>query len=128
MFNKFYNENVTVPSFFSFLESLTFETIYYLKYLFTFLFFIIFYGISILCIKFISKEKVLVKWLHISYLTLFVLSGFAMLWAYFIKLDLGDEEYTFSRWLMGIAQSPLPVLFILATSKLSRDLNKHEKL
>jgi hypothetical protein len=122
MFNKFYNEHVAVPSFFSFLDSLSFEAIYYLKYVFTFLFFIIFYVLSLICIKVVSNEKVLIKWLHISYLTLFVLSAFAMLWAYFIKLDLGDEEYTFSRWLMGIAQSPLPVLFILATSKLNNRL------
>jgi hypothetical protein len=51
-----------------------------------------------------------------------VLSAIAMIWAYFVKLDLGDDEYTFSRWLMGIAQSPLPVLFLLATSKLNESM------
>jgi len=46
-----------------------------------------------------------------------------MLWAYFIKVKLDTDEYSLSRWLMGIAQSPLPALFFIATAKLNKNLN-----
>jgi hypothetical protein len=55
---------------------------------------------------------------------LLFLSAAAMLWAYFIKGNLQDNEYTFSRWVMGIAQSPLPVLFLLAAEHLNARLNE----
>lgn len=53
-----------------------------------------------------------------------------MLWAYFVKVNLESDEYSVSRWLMGIAESPLPVLFFIATSKLNEELrikNQNDK-
>jgi hypothetical protein len=37
---------------------------------------------------------------------------------YLINNQLNGDEYTFSRWLMGIAQSPLVAFFMIASSKL----------
>lgn len=41
-----------------------------------------------------------------------------MLYNYLINNQLGGDEYSFSRWLMGIAQSPLVAFFIIASGKL----------
>jgi hypothetical protein len=41
-----------------------------------------------------------------------------MLYNYFVNEKFDGDEYTFSRWLMGIAQSPLVAFFMLASSKL----------
>jgi hypothetical protein len=103
--------------------SLSYKTAYYLKYLFTILFVSLFFVVSILFLRLFSGDKKLLKWLSYSYLVLLLLSMVLMLSAYFIRVDLESDEYSVSRWLMGIAQSPLPALFLLATSKLNKKLN-----
>lgn len=52
------------------------------------------------------------------YALLLVLSGIAMGYNYIFNNQLSGNEYTFSRWLMGIAQSPLVAFFIIASGKL----------
>jgi uncharacterized RDD family membrane protein YckC len=120
-----YNGETTVPvnSSFSFFLTLSFNTLYYLKYLFTFLFAGAFYGLSFWCIKFYTHNSNLLRWLTYCYLVLLILSAVLMLWSYFVQSKLDTDEYTISRWLMGIAQSPLPALFFIATSKLTNKLN-----
>ena len=118
---------MAVPKILTFIYNMEYKTIYYLKYPFTVLSFLCFYGLSFWCIKLLTNDKNLMKWLTYSYLIILVLSTTAMLWAYFVKVNLQDDEYTFSRWLMGIAQSPLVVLFLLASSKLIADKNLKEK-
>jgi hypothetical protein len=120
-----YNGDTTVPvnpSFQMFLE-LPYKTVYYLKYLFTFVFVGMFFLLSYWCIKYYTNDKKLLKWFTYSYLVLLLLSSVLMLWAYFIKVKLDTDEYSLSRWLMGIAQSPLPALFFIATAKLNKNLN-----
>jgi hypothetical protein len=41
-----------------------------------------------------------------------------MAYNYVINNQLNGDEFAFSRWLMGIAQSPLVAFFIIASSKL----------
>jgi hypothetical protein len=111
-----------IPPGLMFIYNLSYKTIYYLKYPLTLLFFAVFYGLSYWCIRVLTHQKNILKWLTYSYLLLLLLSSVSMLWAYFIKVNLQDDEYTFSRWLMGIAQSPLVALFFLAASKLNEKL------
>ncbi|MGZ3885323.1 MAG: hypothetical protein ACXVP0_07940 [Bacteroidia bacterium] len=117
---KYYGKptGLPVPGSMRFINTLSYKTIYYLKYPLTILSFLLFYGLSLWCLKTLTNDKKLLKWLTYSYLLLLLLSSVSMLWAYFVKVNLQDDEYTFSRWLMGIAQSPLVVLFLLAASKL----------
>ena len=114
---------LAVPQILSGFNSLEYNTIYYLKYIFTFLSFLIFYLLSYFCLKVLTQNINLLKWLKYSYAILLMLSIFAMLWACFVTKNLQDDEYTFSRWLMGIAQSPLVALFFLASEKLANKLN-----
>jgi hypothetical protein len=120
-----YNGDTTVPirPDFNWLLNFSYKTVYYLKYLFTFLFVFAFYGLSIWCLKLNSPNKNLLKWLSYSYLVLLLLSSLLMLWSYFVKVKLDSDEYSVSRWMMGIAQSPLPLIFFLATAKLNEKTN-----
>lgn len=120
-----YNGETTVPvnTSFAFFLDLPYKTVYYLKYAFTFLFVVLFYSLSFWCIKYYTKDKKLLKWFTYSYLVLLLLSALLMLWSYFVIVKLDADEYSVSRWLMGIAQSPLPALFFIATSKLNKNLN-----
>ena len=116
-----YNGETTVPvdGFFKIFLSLSYKTAYYLKYVFTVTFFILFFTLSYFCLKLLLGDKKILKWFTYSYLVLLLLSMVLMLWAYFVSVNLESDEYSVSRWLMGIAQSPLPVLIFLATSKLN---------
>ena len=116
-----YNHETTVPvnENFNYFLGLSYKTAYYLKYVFTLLSFILFYGLSYWCLRTFTANKNLLKWFTYSYLVLLLLSSVLMLWSYFVRVNLDSDEYSVSRWLMGIAQSPLPVLFFLATNKLN---------
>jgi hypothetical protein len=124
MYNKYYGDQVQIPEILSLIEAQSYSTIYYLKYLFTIISFALFYLLSFYCIKNLSIQPELRRWVHVSYFLFLILSAAAMTWAYFIKGNLQDNEYTFSRWVMGIAQSPLPVLFLLAAEHLNARLNE----
>ena len=120
-----YNHDTTVPvnENFNYFLGLPYKTAYYLKYVFTLVAFILFFGLSYWCLKVFTGNKNLLKWFTYSYLVLLLLSMLLMLSAYFIRVNLESDEYSISRWLMGIAQSPLPALFLLATAKLNNKLN-----
>lgn len=120
-----YNGDTTVPvrPDFKWLLALSYKTVYYMKYIFTILFVAGFYGLSAWCLKLFTRSKNLLKWLTYSYLVLLFLSSLLMLWSYFVKVKLDSDEYSVSRWMMGIAQSPLPVLFFLATKNLVKNEN-----
>ncbi len=119
-----YNGDTTVPvrpDFHIFL-SLSYKTVYYLKYLFTIIFFAAFFILSYLSVKAFVGDKKILKWFTYSYLVLLLLSSVLMLWTYFFKNNFESDEYSVSRWLMSIAQSPLPALFFIATAKLNEKL------
>ncbi len=119
-----YNGDTTVPvrrDFHIFL-GFSYKTVYYLKYFFTVLFFVAFFTLSYLSIKAFTVDKKILKWFTYSYLLLLLLSSVLMLWTYFFRANFESDEYSVSRWLMGIAQSPLPALFFIATAKLNAEL------
>jgi hypothetical protein len=47
-----------------------------------------------------------------------------MLYGYFVKQRLNHEEYTLSRWLMGVLQSPIICLILVASEKLYKPAEK----
>lgn len=120
-----YNGDSTVPvrPDFLFFLNFSYKTVYYLKYIFTLLFFAAFFTLSYFCVKRFTDDKKIWKWFTYSYLLLLLLSSVLMLWTYFLRNNFESDEYSVSRWLMGIAQSPLPALFFIATSKLNKNLN-----
>jgi uncharacterized membrane-anchored protein YitT (DUF2179 family) len=99
-------------------SKLSYEVLYFSKYLYTLIWVSLFFFLSHLSLRHLSSSKKILKFLTYSYLILLILAGISMAYGYFINYRLKDDEYTFSRWLMGIAQSPLICLFMLAAEKL----------
>ncbi|MBL7912865.1 MAG: hypothetical protein JNJ41_17510 [Bacteroidia bacterium] len=71
-----------------------------------------------MALKHLTEKKILLKFLVYSYLILLSLAAIAMTYGYFINGHLQDDEYTLSRWLLGIAQSPIICLILIASEKL----------
>lgn len=120
MFIKYYGHGNDAPldPFILFLNGFDYNTLYYLKYPLTLLFIIIFACLSLFSLKYILPDKKLSRWVVYSYLILLTLAGLSMLFGYIVNQRLQDDEYTLSRWLVGIAQSPIITLIILASHQL----------
>ena len=73
-------------------------------------------------------NKKITIWIVYIYSLLFILSSLTMLYNYIINYQLSGDEYTFSRWLMGIAESPLVAFFVISASALSSKFNIEKKL
>jgi hypothetical protein len=120
MYIKYYNQPTDAPldNIAGAFTSTPYQTMYYLKYPFTILSIVGFYFLSFLSVKYIGYEKKLLKWLTYTYALLLSLAGISMLFGLIVHQRLQDDEYTLSRWLLGIAQSPLIALIILASGQL----------
>lgn len=114
----YHNEDIKIPKSLDFITHLEYSTLYYLKYVFTIIYFLAYLFTSYFAVKLICNDKKNAKWILYIYTILLVLSGISMSYNYLINNQLNGDEYTFSRWLMGIAQSPLVAFFIIASSKL----------
>lgn len=120
MYIKYYHQPTDAPldNIAGMFNNSSYQTMYYLKYPLTLLSVALFYGLNILAVKYAGSEKKLLKWVTYTYALLLSLAAVSMLYGYFIHLRLQDDEYTLSRWLLGIAQSPLIALIILASGQL----------
>jgi len=49
-----------------------------------------------------------------------------MVYNYTINKQLDGDEYLFSRWLLGIAQSPLVAFFIIASAALYKKVQQKD--
>ncbi len=114
----YHNEDIKIPASLDFISHFQYSTLYYLKYVFTIIYFLAYLFTSYFAVKLICNDKKTAKWILYIYTILLVLSGISMSYNYLINNQLNGDEYTFSRWLMGIAQSPLVAFFIIASSKL----------
>ncbi len=119
LFTLYYkNVDYRLPNSLLVLKNLDYTTLYYLKYILTIFYFLLYFLTTFLAIKTICLNKKNAIWIIYIYALLLVLSGISMAYNYIINNQLGGDEYTISRWLMGIAQSPLVAFFMIASSKL----------
>ena len=117
-----YNDAPVAPSL-HILTSFSYETLYYAKYPLTLLYAVLYFLTTYLALRIIAPDKKFSRWAVYIYALLLILSGSVMAWGYFVNHHLDNEEYSFSRWVMGIAQSPLVAFFLLASSSLYTRLN-----
>ncbi|MBA3664539.1 MAG: hypothetical protein H0W61_10070 [Bacteroidetes bacterium] len=108
----------TAPAIMSPFLNWSYPALYYSKYPFTFLWVLVFYALSYFAIRKLAPVKNILKILTISYLLLLILAGISMGIGYLVNGTLKNDEYTFSRWLLGIAQSPIICLILLAAVNL----------
>ncbi len=119
LYQKYYNTETTLPvaSIMSIFRRYSYSTLYYSKYVFTILWVIIFYLANFFALKKLANVP-LTKYLNYSYVFMLVLGAISMAYGSIVNNRLQDDEYTLSRWLMGIAQSPIICLILLASEKL----------
>lgn len=119
LYSLFYHHNdYILPKSLSFFNQFDYNTLYFIKYPLTVLYFLAYFFTSYFTIKQLSGHKKITQSVIYIYLILLALASISMLYNYFVNQKFDGDEYTFSRWLMGIAQSPLVAFFILASSKL----------
>lgn len=123
LYAVYYNHpNLHLPSCLSFLANLDYETLYYGKYVLTILYFLAYLLTSYFTVKIICVDKQFTRWIIYIYTLLFIVSSSIMAYNYFINNHLNGDEYTISRWLMGIAQSPLIAFFMIASFTLYKKI------
>lgn len=126
---KFHNQINPRPLNFllTYLNQFDYTYLYYSKYFLTFGFAGLFFFLQYILLKRIRAEKILLKSLFYGYLLLIVVSGLTMTWGYLFSSTGLLVEYRVSRWLMGVAQSPIICLFLLAAEQLLKSNSSYEK-
>ena len=126
LYDKFHNENNHhVVWCLSFLNLLSYQTIYITKWFITPFFAFTYWLIQKKFLFFLFNDKRIEQWLGILYLSLFLLAGIFLLigWA-FGNMDSG---YTFSRLFMGLLQSPAPCMILIPAMYLYRKTNINQQ-
>ncbi|MCC6372122.1 MAG: hypothetical protein IT236_14050 [Bacteroidia bacterium] len=128
MYSKYYQKPpiLPIPASMSLFNAFSYEFLYYAKYVFTLLFAVAFLALNYFAIKKLTTNQQLLKILIYIYVIMGTLALLSMLYGYFVNDRLQDDEYTLSRWLMGVAQSPIICLILLASEKLYPKTNHHD--
>jgi len=122
LYSLYYHHNdYLLPTSLSLLSDFSYDELYYIKYPLTIVCFLAYYFTSFYTVKVICKDEKNAYWVFYIYLILLVLSGVSVSLGYLINNQLDGDSYTFSRWLMGVAQSPLVAFFMIASKKLYKN-------
>lgn len=97
---------------------LDYNTLYYLKFPFTLIWTLLYFLLNAFTVKRFDARPSLQISLRWCYLLLLAMAILSAAYGYLMHGSLEKDEYALSRWLMGIAQSPLPALVWLASAKL----------
>lgn len=96
----------------------SYETLYYSKYVYTVVWTMMFCLANYIALKKLSNVAFLNRVLIYTYLVMFFIALLSMAYGLMVNGRWQNDEYTVSRWLMGIAQSPIICLILLASEKL----------
>lgn len=120
MYGVYYQRETSlpIPSSMRFFLDYSYDTLYYSKYLFTLAFTLLYFLVSLFALKAFGLPTYFKKILIYTYLILLLLAASSMLYGVILNERLNDDEYTISRWLLGVAQSPIVCLILLASAKL----------
>ncbi|MBI2721400.1 MAG: hypothetical protein HYX39_04425 [Bacteroidetes bacterium] len=126
--DEYANLHITIPLIMKPFRYWSYPALYYSKYVFTFLWTVLFFLLSYYTINYTSSNKIINKYLVGVYLSLIIIAGLSMGIGYIINSTLKNDEYTLSRWLLGIAQSPIICLILLAAENLyTKSFYSHHK-
>jgi hypothetical protein len=112
------HSSLPLPDSLSFIANIDYSTLYYSKFALTLVFYLAYMGTTLLALKLAVNDKKITRWAIYIYLLLLILAALSMLYNYLANNRIDGEEYTFSRWLLGIAQSPLVAFFMIASATL----------
>lgn len=129
LFMKYYDREsaMPVPPVMTVFLKFSYAQLYYSKYLFTILWTAVFLLANYFALVKLTANRFLVKLLGVAYALLIGISAVTMLYNYFVKNSFTGDEYTLSRWLMGVAQSPLICLILLASERLYKTSQRHDQ-
>lgn len=121
-------EDYFLPTFLKFLENFEYETLINLKWLLTFIFTALYLFFSLITIKVLFQNRTFMKITLFVYIALLIVSGGFMMFGYFFD-GTAEKMYTFARYLMGLAQSPLILMILIPAFKLSeKEIDKTSEL
>lgn len=95
-----------------------------LKWALTIVFTLVYLGISCWTVKWFFHEWIFVRITLVVFFLMVLISFFVMMLGYFYP-GIAGEAYQFSRYLMGIAQSPLVLMILIPLFKVSAGFNKN---
>ncbi len=116
-----------LPDSLSFIANIDYSTLYSSKFVLTLVFYFAYMGATLLALKLAVNNKKITRWAIYIYLLLLILAALSMLYNYLANNRIDGEEYTFSRWLLGIAQSPLVAFFMIASAALYKKLQTEKE-
>ena len=119
--------NLPLPESLNFLTYFDYSTLYHLKFPLTIISLLIYLITSVFSVRILSGNKKYGIWVIYIYALLLILASITMTYNYLINHTFAGDEYTFSRWLMGIAQSPLVAFFIIAAGALYKKFQPENK-
>ncbi len=129
LYSLYYHQsNYILPNSLFFLKQISYQNLYFLKYPLTTIYFIAYLITSYFATVKINGNKKNGIWVVYIYALLLALSGVSMIYNYIINNQLQGDQYTFSRWLMGIGQSPLIAFFIIASNTLNFKIENNTKI
>jgi len=99
-------------------QNLSYDALYYSKYPATLIWTFIFFTLNYVLLRSMGSDALLLRMLVLGYVLMLVIAGLSMVYGYFVNDRLQSDEYTLSRWLLGIAQGPIPGLVLLAAGRL----------
>ncbi len=124
LYNLFYQRQThSLPNSLLFLTSYTYKTIYFGKYFLTLFYFTGYFLVTYFSVKLICGNKKFNRFVFYIYGVLFFIAILFMAYNYIFNHKFDGDEYTVSRWVMGIAQSPLVAFFMIASYKLYLKFN-----
>ncbi len=123
LYQTYYRQTRMDESLFTPFKYLPYSVLYYLKYLFTVLFIVAFYLLTRWGFR-VLNQKPLLPILNFSYAGLLLLAGLLTLAQYGLGLSSTGPLYLINLWLMGIAESPLPFLFLISIRNLNLYVDK----
>lgn len=122
------HSSLPLPDSLSFIAGIDYSTLYYSKFILTLVFYLAYLGTTLLALRLAVNDKKISRWTIYIYLLLLFLAGLSMLYNYLVNNRIDGEEYTFSRWLLGIAQSPLIAFFMIASATLYKKFQTEKEL
>lgn len=122
--NNQLKENLQDPTFFyenkiELISEFSNDQLITLKWFLTIAFTLFYLGISCLVANYFFQERIFIKITAVVYLLIVLISFFVMAGGYFYS-DISGSAYQFSRYLMGIAQSPLVLMILIPAFKISK--------
>jgi hypothetical protein len=115
----------TVSPGMKFMESYTYPQMYYIKWALTFFFSLLFMLLTMAFVRLFYTERKYIIWTLYAYLSLVLIA--ALFWAGGYLANHSDKGYIISRFLMGMAQSPVVLMVLIPSFRLLKAFSNQEQ-